>query len=214
MGNYDQYKKINNTFFEKLITNSNDDHSAVGQSSLSHKKRFDTMLKVGHLQDSTLLDIGCGLGSFYDFLNQCQLNTTYTGFDISEKMIQKAKKQHPQIAERFILKDILEDKVDSNFDYIVSVGPLNLFLDEKTNYDITLNLMEKMFKHANKGFAFSMTSALSRKKNNDTFYYDAKMIISHLEKYCNNYRLDHSYLPHDFTIFGYKDDFYNSENKK
>lgn len=210
MGDYKKYKEINNDFFDKLINGSSDEHLAVGQSKISHQKRFLKMLDIAELQNTKLLDVGCGLGAFYAFLKIKNINVDYYGFDINEKMLEGAKTNYPEISDRFKNIDIIENAIEDEFDYTISVGPLNLNLDEKTNYEMTFRLLDGLFKCSKKGFALSMTSVLSRKKNNDTFYYDPKLIIEHVSKYCNNYRVDHSYLPHDFTVFCYKDDFYNS----
>jgi SAM-dependent methyltransferase len=192
------------------MSESKDEHVAVGQSKISHEKRFRKMLDIGDLSGKKVLDVGCGLGAFYAYTQSKGIETDYHGFDINEMMLEGARKNYPELAERFRKTDIIEERLSEKFDYIISVGPLNLFLDEKTNYDMTFKLMDNMFEYALTGFALSMTSVLSRKKNNDTFYYDPELIIKHISKYCNNYRIDHSYLPHDFTIFCYKDDFYSS----
>ena len=210
MDNYNKYKEINYNFFDKLINKSSDEHLAVGQSKISHEKRFLKILDLGNFQNSKILDVGCGLGAFYAFLKEKQIMIDYTGYDINEKMLEGAKANYPEIAERFKHIDIIDTAIENEFDYSISVGPLNLNMDEKTNYEMTFKLLDNLFKCSKKGFALSMTSILSRKKNEATFYYDPKMIIEHISKYCNNYRIDHSYLPHDFTVFCYKDNFYDS----
>ena len=209
MENYNQYKKINNQFFEELINQKNNEHSKVGWSSESHAKRLNKIIEIGDLNNRSVLDIGCGLGAFYEFLKSKNITTDYYGYDVSDKMIEAIKLSYPEIKEKIHLHDILTDETELNYDYIVSIGSINLFLDEKTNYGMVLKMLDKMYQHSKIGFAFSMTSALSRKKNKDTFYYDHKIIINHISTYCNNFKIDHSYLPHDFTVFGYKNDFYN-----
>jgi len=208
MKNYTNYKQINNIFFDKLIEQSKDEHSSVGQSSLSHEKRMNKILELGDFNEKKLLDVGCGLGSFYGFLQKHSINLDYTGYDINSKMLEGAKSSYSFIKDRFKKIDIIEENINENFDYAVSIGPLNLFLDEETNYAMTFKMLDNMFKLVKIGCAFSMTSLLSKKQSKDTFYYDPEKIVKHISKYCNNYRLDHSYLPHDFTIFCYKDDFY------
>jgi len=210
MSNYNKYKEKNNIFFDKLINESHDEHSAIGNSKSSHEKRFSKILDLGNFQNSKILDVGCGLGAFYTFLKEKKIIIDYTGYDINEKMLEGAKANKPEISERFKNIDIIETAIENAFDYSISVGPLNLNMDEKTNYEMTFKLLDNLFKCSKKGFALSMTSILSRKKNEDTFYYDPKIIIEHIAKYCNNYRIDHSYLPHDFTVFCYKYNFYDS----
>jgi SAM-dependent methyltransferase len=208
MEGYKDYKKLNNQFFSKLLTDNSDEAKVIGNSPASHQKRFKKLLELGNFDGKSVLDIGCGTGAFYRFLSAHSSRFDYTGYEVNEKMLEKARKSHPEIADRFLLLDILEEPVDKSFDYCLSIGSLNLFMDEKTNYGMTFHMLDEMFAHCKIGFAFSMTSSLSRKKQADTFYYDPIIITNHVMRYCNNFRLDHSFLPHDFMLFCYKDDFY------
>lgn len=210
MHDYEKYKSINNAFFDKQMNTGANKHSVVGWSPASQEKRLNKILNLGDFNGKSILDVGCGIGGFYDFLRTKVKNIQYTGFDINEGMLIKARQLYPEVAGQFKRVDILEQEIDERFDYIVSVGPLNLFLNEETNYSITLKMIDQMFRYCKTGLAFSMTSALSKKKKDDTFYYQPEIIVQHIKSYCNNYRLDHSYLPHDFTLFCYKDDFYGN----
>ncbi|MCP5053423.1 MAG: hypothetical protein GY940_40030 [bacterium] len=70
-------------------------------------------------------------------------------------------------------------------------------------------MMRKMYQIANMGIAITMTSALTKKPNNDTFYYHPQDVLTKTYEFCTNVRLDHTYLPHDFTILCYKKDLYD-----
>ncbi len=209
MEHYKKYKEINNQLFDGLIDRFTDEHQIVGQSQRSHEKRMDKVTELGSFHDKKILDVGCGAGAYLSYLKMKGIKADYYGYDINEKMLELARKNYPSDSDKFSKIDILEERLNENFNFCVSVGPLNLFLDEESNYAMTFRLMDKMFEYSATGFALSMTSVLSRKKNADTFYYDPNRIVSHISGYCNNFRLDHSYLPHDFTIFCYKNDFYS-----
>jgi SAM-dependent methyltransferase len=210
MQNYNSYKEKNNAFFDKLINDAADEHSAIGNSKASHEKRFLKILDIGDLRNKNVLDVGCGLGAFYSFLKLKNISVNYVGYDINEKMLTAASRNYPEIADKFKNVDVIENVIKDEFDYSISVGPLNLNMDKQTNYEITFKLLDSLFKLSKIGFALSMTSIMSRKKDDNTFYYDPSLIVNHISKYCNNYRIDHSYLPHDFTVFCYKDFFYNT----
>lgn len=209
MDKYKAYKKLNNEFFSQLVTRHGDPDQAIGNSAVSHGKRFQKLLELGDFNGKSILDIGCGTGAFYKFLSAHSHDFSYSGYDINEEMVKKARELNPGIAGQIHMLDILEGKVTESFDFCVSVGPLNLPMDERINYEMTFHLLDMMYKHSKTGFAFSMTSSLSRKQNKETFYYDPKKIMEHLSSFCNNFRIDHSYLPHDFMVFGYKNDFYS-----
>jgi SAM-dependent methyltransferase len=182
---------------------------AVGLTEFSQKQRFEKMFEIGDWRGKSVLDVGCGLGHFYDFLDlkKASGDVDYTGFDISSAMIQYARENHPNIAEKFKVADFLTDTVSETFDYIIAGGILNLPLDGD-NVDVTMKLIGKMYDTCNTGIAISMTSDYSRKQNEATFYYNPSEILDKVSAFCKNLRLDHSYMPHDFTLFCYKKDLY------
>ena len=206
---YDKIKKKNIEFFTKTLNNANNEHSAVAQSERSHLKRFENIYKIGNWNNKSVLDVGCGIGSFYDFIIKRNKSINYTGFDINELMVKEAKKRNKNIENRFFVKDIIEEPISEKFNYVISVGPFNLKFANTYNMDFTKILLDKMFMVSIDGFAISMTSSLSKKKNNDTFYFDPLLITKYISSFTNNYILDHSFLPHDFVLFVYKKNLYD-----
>jgi hypothetical protein len=53
-----------------------------------------------------------------------------------------------------------------------------------------------------------MTSSLTLRPAEDTYYYDPAAVLRKIAGFCSNVRLDHTYLPHDFTVFCYTLDLY------
>ena len=207
--NYKKIKKQNIKFFSNTLKNSPDEHHSVAQSEISHLKRFEKILELGKFNNKKILDVGCGIGGFYGFLRQQDIHTDYTGIDINEHMINAAKKKHPELQNHFFVHDIIEKEMNETFDYVVSVGPLNLKFEGSSNSDITMELIKKMYKMANIGIAISMTSSLTKRPNKKTFYYDPVKILSRTFEFCKNVKFDHTYIPHDFVLFCYKKDLYD-----
>ncbi len=206
---YENVRKQNLDYFTKTLEESGNEHHAVAQSKVSHMKRFEIILELGDFNNKRLLDVGCGIGGFYEFLEEKGIHCHYTGVDINPKMIHAAKEKNPGIKDNFLLFDILEKKIDKTFDYVISVGPLNLKFEDGLNLDFTMRLIKEMVDISTVGSALSMTSSLTRKPHADTFYYDPAEILSKTVEFCPNIKIDHTYLPHDFTIFCYKRDLYN-----
>jgi SAM-dependent methyltransferase len=195
-------------FYARLIASSEDEHVIVGYSEASHLKRFNKMLELGDFHGKSILDIGCGPGGFYRFLKSKGIEADYYGVDITPGMIEEAKKRNPDIADRFEVFDILKADYKRQFDYCISIGPLNLNFGTNINEDMNYTLMQQMFKHSAIGFAGSLTSNQSPKQTADTYYYDPAAITNKVLTITRNFRLDHSYLPNDFTIFCYKEELY------
>lgn len=206
---YNKVKEKNLHYFSGLLNESDDPHHAVAQSKISHLKRFEKILELGDFQGKSVLDVGCGIGGFLDFLGEKGITCNFTGIDINPGMIEKARERHPEIKENFFVCDIIEEDLDRQYDWVTSNGPLNLKFDGTMNMDMTMRLIEQMYKLARTGIAITMTSALTRKPNEATFYYSPQEILTETFKFCSNMRFDHTYLPHDFTLFCYKKDLYN-----
>ncbi len=206
--NYDNVRKKNLDYFTRTLEESKDEHHAVAQSELSHLKRFEKILELGDFNKKRLLDLGCGVGGFYKFLKEKGIACSYSGVDINPGMIAAAREKYPEIKDKLFVFDILEKQMNETFDYVIAVGPLNLKFESHQNMDFTMHLMKEMVRLAAIGAAISMTSSFTRKPNDETFYYDPTAVLSETAKFCINVKIDHTYLPHDFTIFCYKRDLY------
>lgn len=209
MDYHKQKHKIAEHFAESLARAA-DEHGAVDSSARSHEKRFAKIAEVGALEGTRVLDVGCALGAFHAYLVARNISCDYTGYDITESMIVRARERFPEIADRFQVKDILDGPEPSaEFDYVVAVSPLNLPMDGVDNVEVTVQLVARMLKLARVGAAICMTSSFTRRPGADTFYYDPAVMLDRLSALTRNIRLDHTYLPHDFAVFCYNRDLYD-----
>ena len=147
--------------YNKMLNDGTNDAERVGWGSeKSQKKRFSVLTEIGDLDKNSILDVGCGLGAYFDFLIEKYPDLTYTGIDINFNMIKNAQKRHPGI--EFINLDIASDiSVLNNrkFDYVFISGALNLCEDdhEKSIKEI----MRVIYDIANKGVAINFLSVFS-----------------------------------------------------
>lgn len=75
----------------------------------------------------SVLDVGCAAGGFYNILKELQPEISYTGIDISEEMIQEAKRLHPGV--RFEKMMGHEIKYEECFELVFCSGVLHLDLN-------------------------------------------------------------------------------------
>ncbi|MBU0670938.1 class I SAM-dependent methyltransferase [Patescibacteria group bacterium] len=69
-----------------------------------------------------ILDLGCGNGRFYEFLEPFKIN--YTGVDNSSGLLDEAVKKFPQA--KFIIGDMLNVPIDNNqYDIVFSIASLH-----------------------------------------------------------------------------------------
>ncbi|MFA5724236.1 MAG: methyltransferase domain-containing protein [Candidatus Pacearchaeota archaeon] len=106
--------------------------NVVWSSPEVQKFRFTELLKLGDFTDKKILDIGCGFGSFLDFIKEHgQIPERYIGIDLSEKMLEESRKQHPE--EFFELRNVRVDPFDTDvFDYGIASG---IFANDHNNWD-------------------------------------------------------------------------------
>lgn len=158
----------------------------------------------------TILDFGCGYGGFWNHLNKRGLDSSkYTGIDINENLINKARELYPEIY--FKLRDI-HSEIDENnigiFDYIICNGVFtlkhNLTQEEMTNF--MCSTIEKLWEKTSRGLAFNVMSLNVDWQRDDLFHVSmdqlGRWITDNLSK---NFTFRHDYSLYEYTTYIYKD---------
>ena len=167
--------------------------------------RFSVLIKntVPNQQDKlTLLDLGCGLGDLYDFLQKNGYsNIAYTGIDIVPEMIAAAKKNYP--SAEFRTADFITDDLD-DYDIICASGSLNIIFDQTANHtQYVQSVIQKMYEHSRLACAFNLLDKESEYlyEQDPRFYYaDKNYFLAFCQMLCPSARLVTGYLGNDFTI--------------
>jgi ubiquinone/menaquinone biosynthesis C-methylase UbiE len=190
--------------YNKMLTDGTNDAERVGWGSVdSQAKRFRVLSEIGNLDNDSVLDVGCGLGAYFDYIHNVYPNLSYAGVDINLNMIQGAQQRHSNI--EFIHTDIVADTHalnDRKFDYVFLSGALNLSVDG--HHDTIESIMKEMFALANKGVAANFLSIFSDYLTPGEYYCNPKDILQMAFSITKKVTLRHDYMPHDFTIYLYK----------
>mgnify|MGYP006105638577 FL=1 len=190
--------------YNKMLINGKSGYEQVGWGSLeSQQERFRILSEIGNLNYSSVLDVGCGLGAYFDYLSHLYSNIDYTGTDINANMIKTAKLNYPN--EDFYCTDICskKNKINkSSFDYVFLSGALNLSED---NHEKNIeNLLKTMFSISNKGVAINFLSIFSDYLSPGEYYSNPEVILKLAFSITQKVVLRHDYMPHDFSIYMYK----------
>jgi cyclopropane fatty-acyl-phospholipid synthase-like methyltransferase len=168
----------------------------------SQHARFEKLLKHTRFEpSSTILDYGCGYGELFTYLNGAKSLINYTGFDLVEESIEKAKLHHQDTQASFV--STLPENL--TWDYIVLSGVFNV----KGNYDedewrsYVISEINTLLRKANKGLSFNMLTVFNDKhlRRDHLFYADPTMLMTMIEilpPYC--VVIDHSYPMWEFTV--------------
>ena len=175
-------------------------------------KRYSVMIEIiekfKNKRKLTLLDLGCGFGLFYKYLNEKNYLKfiNYKGIDISDKMINEARKLFPNV--NFQKKDILKEKLPENYvDIVVMNGVLTekLSLTEKEMKNYAKKLIKEAFNISKIGVAFNVMTKHVDWERNDLFYWGFDDLAEFLCKECSRnfvFRMD--YGLYEFTTYIYK----------
>ena len=191
--------------YDKYILDNLNDFEKAGWGSFeSQKKRFEVLSEIGDLNNSSILDIGCGTGAFYKYLNNIYQDIDYTGIDINENMVKIAMENFSGVT--FFCTDILnkvENKIrNRKFDYVFLSGALNLSIN---SHEVIVNdMMRKMFDLSIKGVALNFLSIHADFFSAGECYSDPEKILSTALMIDRKVTLRHDYMPHDFTVYIFK----------
>lgn len=168
--------------------------------------RFQVLMDCGIQKGDKILDLGCGFGDLYKFLQNALGDDgfEYVGIDINSTIIEGAKERFPDVDFRVL--DILEDKMEERFDYIVSTSSFNLKLSDTDNYTFAQKMFEKCYEYSNKGVAIDfLTEYVDFRSSEDAFYYSPERLFSIAKGITKCVMLRHDYPLFEFCVYLYQD---------
>lgn len=209
-------KEAQIAYYEKLLAEHGPTCRALDWNSAeSQKQRYQVIKEIfiygKKSVNLSVLDVGCGLGDLYGFFKSegalARHKIHYTGSDISQKILEAAKKKYPEA--EFQLKDILEEKKLPAFDYVFCSGIFNIrVLDAQSHMEWVRAMLERMWGMAKAGMAVNFLSegALPIADPEDLnsgryFFFKPEEIINLVRGICGKYILRHDYHPGDFTVY-------------
>lgn len=169
----------------------------------SQKIRFTELAKliVGNNYFS-LNDFGCGYGALLNHLSESKQNFNYTGFDISESMVQKAREINREKRNSSFTTNLSELNAA---DYTIASGIFNVKLssDNAIWLNYMLSILDRLNEISIQGFSFNCLTTYSDKEfmKDHLYYADPLYFFDHCKrKYARNIALLHDYNLYEFTI--------------
>jgi SAM-dependent methyltransferase len=192
-------------YWAERIGRYGDTHEALGWSSKERQiKRFEVLSKIVG-QSGSVLDVGCGTGDLYLYLQNKGWRGKYVGIDISEEMLLAAKKKLPGLT--FLCHDMFNPVTFGSFSYVLLSGALNLRMSESdyVQYKWMEIVVGNMWAAAKKAVSFNVRSSWGFEPlSEEIFAFDPAIVLAFCKKLTSNLMLDHTYFPHDFTVFLFK----------
>lgn len=185
--------------YSKAFEENGETHASVRWATKEgQERRFEVLAQIGDLEGAIILDVGCGLGHFREWLTERSIHVSYTGLDITGRLIDQARMRAPQC--EFILDSILShDFQGRKFDYVFASG---LFADyPKGGIHWMTQAIASMWSLCNKGLAFNSLSLWTNVREFGELHADPAETINFCHTLTDWVTLRHDYHPRDFTVF-------------
>lgn len=178
-------------------------------SKLSQKIRFDQLFKHISFQDKSLLDVGAGVGEFYEeLLKRNTIPSKYYATEPLNSISDKFKERYPQLP--IFTGDIVTDDLeglDDSFDIIigVSISAVKLGNTEKSD-QYWKQMIEKMYELLADGgmMAINFFSIYKTDVRAEDYVVDPAEMFRFAKRISERVIIDHSYMPQDFMLLIYK----------
>ena len=170
------------------------------RDAASQRTRFEQLERaLDGLEGASLLDYGCGYGALREYLHGERVHR-YTGFDISEPMLEHARRTATDGAVFTSDRNAL-----SAYDVVVASGIFNVRMDRPDTEWSTYvaSTLAEMNALATRSFAFNMLTRYSDpdRMRPDLFYADpGEMFSMCVSRFSRWVALLHDYGLYEFTI--------------
>lgn len=196
----DIHGEISSYYSSKINTHGDTPQGVDWNGYESQLLRFEILSKIISMPNSriTVNDLGCGYGSYYEYLTRVYSDLDYQGIDLSKDMIDSALKRHNGSSGASF---IVSDRPDRISDYSMASGIFNIKQDRNDEewWGYLVNTLHILDRFSSKGFSFNcLTSFSDVDKMKDYLYYADPMKVF---EYCKNNFSKNVALLHDYDLY-------------
>ena len=199
-------KHIIEEHYRNLYLKHGDDAASAQYSSReSQYMRFKYLAEIANLKKQTILDYGCGTGSFYDYLiKNKMIPQKYIGIDIVDEFLVHCRKKIPNGL-------FIKPYEIGNFEYDFGFASGIFNNKREDNKEFWRKTVKEIFIRCKKGMAFNMMSLYVDYYDKDLYYESPeevfKFVKNEITPYVNlrhNYIVKKNSVPFEFIIYAYK----------
>ncbi len=146
----------------------------------SQRTRFGVAAGLVDFAGKRVLDVGCGLADFQEFLlERGAVPASYTGIDINPDLLERCRARFPD--SDFHVANLLADEVPGgHYDIVVLFGLLNFRFTDFANWDFASGMIRRAFELCGEAVVFDMLTARRDENYPEeefVYYYDPVEVI-------------------------------------
>lgn len=145
-----------------------------------------------------VLDIGCGLGHFYQYLRDDGRDCTYCGYDIVPEYVEDCRRRYPDA--RHVVRNIFEEGIEGAYDTVVMCQVLNNRYRDSDNMAVMQAALTMAFDHARVSVSVDMMSSYVDYEEPELYYYSPESIFQFAKTLTPRVTLRHDYRRFEFCI--------------
>ena len=210
-------REKNISVLSKLYEQYGIDEKSLGWTKNKQHLRFEQMLSGFDINNTSILDVGCGFGDLYEHLMKTRPDAVfdYTGIDIMSDFIDVAKNRYPELS--FYNTDLFSYETGKKYKYVINCGCLT-FLDtnnEDESYEFINGFISKnleLCEDDGVSIIHFLTDKVDYRTSTEDFHISPERILSIAYSHSRRVVLDNSIFPFEACLFIYKDDSFRKEN--
>jgi len=167
--------------------------------------RHQVMYDVVQKHNPTLLDFGCGLGHFSEWIVDNNKTIKYSGLDINKGFYNACKEKFPNLT--FYNVDIFKENSLPKFDYIIANGVFTekQGLPQAEMMEFFTSALITLWDRCDEGIAFNLMSKHVDWERDDLFHVSLDDLGWFLKnKLSRNFVIRNDYKLYEYTTYVYK----------
>lgn len=175
----------------------------------SQQRRFKILREVSNDLGS-VMDLGCGLGHFRDYLSETGFNGAYLGLDFVQEFVDHGNAKHSEDSQTIFQRcNLFSDDYPAGYDTVIVSGVFNNRMPD--NAAFMRAVIEKAFTVAQHQVAFNAMSTYVDFEDPTLYYTDPREVFDFCKQALSRrVTLRHDYLvrddrpPFEYTMYLYK----------
>ena len=190
--------------YRSLLEAHGDTHvSAQYSSRESQEARYRVLCQIADLNDSAVLDWGCGTGHLLTYLAMNGVECSYTGVDIVPELLDIGRAKHPR--HRFGEMTDIEEEI---FDWVLISGVFNNKISD--NEKFFRDHVGMLWRRCRQGMSFNLMSRWVDYEDPELWYAQPEEVFAFMKSLTpyvtlrNDYVVKDTRVPFEFVIYAYR----------